>query len=55
MKSKGAFCGLLVLLLSSALMAQQVSVNHDHNANFAQYHTYAWGSKDTNRIQYFRP
>ena len=45
------FCGMLLLLLPSALMAQQVSVNYNHNANFSQYHTYAWGSNNTNRIQ----
>ena len=37
MKTKVAFCGLLVFGLSSALFAQQVSVNYNHNANFAQY------------------
>lgn len=51
MRTKVAFSGLLILVLSSALLAQQVSVNYDHNASFAQYHTYAWGSNDTNRIQ----
>lgn len=28
-----------------------VSVNYNHNANFAQYHTYAWGSNNTNAIR----
>ena len=51
MKTKIAFCGLLVFQLSSAVFAQQVSVNYNHNANFAQYHTYAWGSNNTNQIQ----
>jgi len=32
-------------------VGQQVSVNYNHNANFAQYHTYAWGSNNTNQIQ----
>ena len=31
--------------------AQQVSVNYNHNASFAQYHTYAWGSNNANQIQ----
>ncbi len=31
--------------------AQQVSVNYDHNASFGQYHTYAWGSNNTNQIR----
>lgn len=32
-------------------MAQQVSVNYNHDANFSQYHTYAWGSNNTNAIK----
>ena len=51
MRNRITFCGMLLLLLPSALMAQQVSVNYNHNANFSQYHTYAWGSNNTNRIQ----
>jgi hypothetical protein len=35
----------------SALLAQQVSVNYNHGASFAQYQTYAWGGNNTNRIQ----
>ena len=31
--------------------AQQVSVNYNHSASFAQYHTYAWGSNNANQIQ----
>lgn len=33
------------------MLAQQVSVNYNHNANFLQYHTYAWGSNSRNAIQ----
>jgi hypothetical protein len=32
-------------------VGQQVSVNYNHNANFSQYHTYAWGSNNKNQIQ----
>ncbi|HEY6266346.1 MAG TPA: hypothetical protein VIW93_16225 [Candidatus Acidoferrum sp.] len=32
-------------------LAQQVSVNYNHNASFTQYHTYAWGSDNKNAIQ----
>ena len=39
------------LLMVGPLMAQQVSVNYSHSHNFAQYHTYAWGSNNTNQIQ----
>jgi NADPH:quinone reductase-like Zn-dependent oxidoreductase len=41
----------LLLLLCSVTFAQQVSVNYNHNANFSQYHTYAWGSNNKNAIQ----
>ena len=51
MKSKSAFCAAIVVLTSSFAMAQQVSVNYNHNASFSQYHTYAWGSNNTNAIK----
>jgi Domain of unknown function (DUF4136) len=38
-------------LVAGSLWAQQVSVNFNHSASFAQYHTYAWGSNNTNQIQ----
>src|SRR5271167_4625583 len=41
----------LFLLVAAPLFAQQVSVNYNHNASFAQYHTYAWGSNNANQIQ----
>ena len=43
MKTRYVFCVFAVCLASSFAMAQQVSVNYDHNASFGQYHTYAWG------------
>lgn len=49
MKTKTIFA-LAMALLSGALMAQQVSVNYNHNQSFAQYHTYAWGDVDKNRV-----
>jgi len=51
MKRKFAFCTVMVVLASSLAMGQQVSVNYNHNANFSQYHTYAWGSNNKNAIQ----
>ena len=42
---------LLMCFASGAMVAQQVSVNYNHNANFSQYHTYAWGSNNKNAIQ----
>jgi hypothetical protein len=38
-------------LATGSLWAQQVSVNYNHSASFTQYHTYAWGSNNTNQIQ----
>ncbi len=51
MRAKLAFCALLICVASSVALAQQVSVNYDHNASFSQYHTYAWGSNNKNQIQ----
>ena len=51
MKTRFAFCAAAVVLASSFAMAQQVSVNYNHDANFTQYHTYAWGSNNTNAIK----
>ena len=51
MKSKFVFCAAAIVLTSSFAMAQQVSVNYNHDANFSQYHTYAWGSNNANAIR----
>ena len=52
MKNRVTCCAFFLLCLSSTItLAQQVSVNYNHNANFAQYHTYAWGSNNTNAIR----
>ena len=51
MRMKILFCALAICVVSSLAMAQQVSVNYNHEANFSQNHTYAWGSNNTNQIQ----
>ncbi len=51
MKTNIAICALFLCVASTLAVAQQVSVNYDHNANFSQYHTYAWGSNNKNQIQ----
>ncbi len=52
MRATFTLCTSLILcLLPSVLVAQQVSVNYNHGASFAQYHTYAWGSNNANQIQ----
>lgn len=43
-------CALALCVVSSAVFAQQVSVNYNHNQSFAQYHTYAWGNVNQTRI-----
>src|SRR5450755_4388754 len=51
MKKKFAFCAMLVCIASTIAVAQQVSVNYNHDASFSQYHTYAWGSNNNNQIK----
>jgi len=51
MKTKIALCAMLFCIASTIAVGQQVSVNYNHNANFSQYHTYAWGSNNKNEIQ----
>ncbi len=49
MKTKFAFCAMLLCIASTIAFGQQVSVNYNHSASFAQYHTYAWGCNNANR------
>ena len=51
MKTKFLLCIATICFVSALATAQQVSVNYNHQANFSQYHTYAWGSNNTNQIQ----
>jgi len=51
MKTRFALCAMLACIASTIAMGQQVSVNYNHSASFAQYHTYAWGSSNANQIQ----
>ena len=50
-KTKVAILTLAICLMSSAALAQQVSVNYNHDASFSQYHTYAWDPDNKNKIQ----
>ena len=50
MKARFSVCALL-LVVTAAAWGQQVSVNYNHSASFSQYHTYAWGSNNTNAIR----
>jgi hypothetical protein len=49
--SKVGLATLFMCLLTVGALAQTVSVNYNHGASFAQYHTYAWGSNNTTEIQ----
>src|ERR1017187_8387430 len=51
MKTRFALCAVLVCMTCTIAVGQQVSVNYNHSASFAQYHTYAWGSQNANQIQ----
>jgi len=46
-----ALCAMLACITSAVAVGQQVSVNYNHSQSFSQYHTYAWGSNNTNQIQ----
>ena len=51
MRTRLAACTVAICLISSIAAAQQVSVNYNHNQSFSQYHTYAWGSNNSNQIK----
>jgi len=51
MKARVLTICALFLLVAAPLFAQQVSVNYNHGVSFSQFHTYAWGNENTNRIQ----
>jgi len=38
-------------LVTVAAVGQQVSVNYNHDVDFSQFHTYAWGSNNANAIK----
>ena len=51
MKTRLAFCAMLVCVTSAVAFGQQVSVNYNHGASFSNYHTYAWATNNANQIQ----
>jgi Domain of unknown function (DUF4136) len=40
-----------ICLMTVAALGQQVSVNYNHDVDFSQFHTYAWGSNNANAIK----
>jgi hypothetical protein len=51
MKTRFALCAMLVCITSTIAVGQQVSVNYNQSQDFSKFHTYAWGSNNTNQIQ----
>lgn len=51
MKTKFAMCAMIVCITTVVAAGQQVSVNYNHSQSFSPFHTYAWGSNNTNQIQ----
>lgn len=51
MKTRFELCAMLVCIMSTIAVGQQVSVNYNHSQDFSQFHTYAWGSNNSNQIQ----
>lgn len=51
MKSRFALTAMMLCFMAMLAAGQEVSVNYNHNQSFANYHTYAWGSENTNQIQ----
>jgi hypothetical protein len=51
MKTKFALWATIVCISTAVAAGQQVSVNYNHSQSFSPFHTYAWGSNNTNQIQ----
>jgi len=51
MKTRSALSAMLVCVASAIALGQQVSVNYNHSQSFSQFHTYAWGSNNSNQVQ----
>jgi hypothetical protein len=51
MKTKLTLSALAICLISTLAIAQQVSVNYNHNQSFSQFHTYAWASNNPNAVK----
>jgi hypothetical protein len=51
MKTRLSLCAMLVCIASTIAVGQQVSVNYNHSQSFTQYHTYAWGADNSNKVQ----
>jgi hypothetical protein len=51
MKIKFALCAMILCSTIAAAFGQTVSVNYNQSQSFSQFHTYAWGSDNANKVQ----
>jgi hypothetical protein len=51
MRTRLAWCVVLVCITSTIAIGQQVSVNFNHSQSFSGFHTYAWGADNANQVQ----
>jgi uncharacterized protein (DUF1501 family) len=51
MRIKLVMFAMLACITSTMAVGQTVSVNYNRSQSFSQYHSYAWGSNNTNQIQ----
>ncbi len=51
MKTKFALCTMILCSAAAVAVGQAVSVNYNQNQSFSQFHTYAWGSENANKVQ----
>ena len=51
MKTKLALCLMIVCSSVAISVGQTVSVNYNQSQSFSQFHTYAWGSDNANKVR----
>jgi hypothetical protein len=51
MNIKFATCAVAICLIATFAAGQDVSVNYNRSQSFSQFHTYAWGRENANKIQ----
>jgi Domain of unknown function (DUF4136) len=51
MKTKFALCVMILCSAVAVAAGQTVSVNYNQSQSFTQFHTYAWGSDNANKVQ----
>src|SRR5271156_2197588 len=51
MKTKFVLCVMILCAAVAVAIGQTVSVNYNQSQSFSQFHTYAWGSDNANKVQ----